>query len=81
MRAAARFHAHDALRLQRARLGEDALILFGVDIVRDHRQVIRVAHRLAERFQQRGFARSYRAAHAYAQGMFVISHVDSSGTE
>ena len=81
MWAAARLHAHDALRLKRARLGEDALILFGVDIVSDHRQMVRLAHRLAERFQQRGFARSYRTAYAHAQGMFVISHVDSSGTE
>ena len=81
MRAAAGLHAHDALRRQRARLGQDALILFGVDIVGHHRQVIRVAHCLAERFQQRGFARPYRATHAHAQGMFVISHVDSSGTE
>ncbi len=81
MRAAARLHAHDALRLQRTRLGQDALIFFGVDIVGHHRKMVGVAHRLAERFQQRGFARPYRATHAHAQGMFVISHVDSSGTE
>ncbi len=81
MRTAARFHPYDALWLKRTRLGQDALILFGVDIVSHHRKMIGVAHRLAERFQQGGFARPYRAAHANAQGMFVISHIDSSGTE
>ena len=81
MRAAAGLHANNALRLQCARLGQDALILFGVDIVSDYRQMICIAHCLAERFQQGGFTRPYRAADADAQGMFVISHVDSSGTE
>ncbi len=45
MRAAARFHADNALRLQGARFGEDALIFFGVDIVGHHGQLILVAHR------------------------------------
>jgi hypothetical protein len=81
MRTTTGLHTHDALWFQRARFGQDPLILFGVDIVGYYCEMIRVAHCLAERFQQGGFARPYRATHANAQGMFVISHVDSSGTE
>ncbi len=47
MWAAAGFHTDDPVWLQCARLGENALIFFGVDIVGDYRQLIAAAHGFA----------------------------------
>ena len=56
MRAAAGFNAHDALGVQRAGHGEQALVFFGVDVVGDDNDVPALAHGFAEHFNQGGFA-------------------------
>ena len=67
VRAAAGLHAHDALGLQRAGHGEQALVFLGVDVVGDDDEVVALAHRLAQHLDQRGLARADRAADAHAQ--------------
>ncbi len=67
VRAAAGLHAQNALRFERARHGEQALVFLGVDVVGHHDEVVAAAHRLAQHFKQSGLARSHRAADAHAQ--------------
>ncbi len=67
VRAAARLHAHDPLRRQRARAGQEFGVLARVDVVGDGGDVIGVAHRLAEPVGQRGLAGADRAADADAE--------------
>ncbi len=67
MRAAAGLDAHDALLRQRARHGQDARILLGVDVVGDGAEVVDVAEALAERLHQRRLAGADRTADADAQ--------------
>ena len=51
VRAAAGFHAHDALGGQGTADGQDALIFLGVDVVGDSHQVVFAAHGFAQHFQ------------------------------
>ena len=67
MRAAAGLHAHDALGLQRAAYGQQALVFLGVDVVGDRDEVVALAHGLAEHLQQGGLARTHGSAGAHAQ--------------
>ena len=74
MRAAARLDAHDALGRQRASLGEDALILLGVDVVGDGGDVVGVAHPLAQLLHERRLAGADRSTDADPQGSVAGCH-------
>src|SRR5262249_489673 len=67
VRAATGFDAHDALHRQRLGARENQLVFLRVDVVRDHIDVVVVAEALAQRFDERGFARSNRTADPDAQ--------------
>src|SRR5262245_7325551 len=77
VRAASRLDAHDALRRQRPRAGQDQLVFLRVDVVRDHVDVVVVAEALAERFDEGRLARAHRTADPDPKGMRVgvrVSH-------
>ena len=59
---------HDALGVQRATDGEDALVFSGVDVVGNGHQVVLGFHGFAQHFKQRGFAGADWPANADAQG-------------
>ena len=68
VRTATCFNAHDAIGIERAAEGQQALIFFGVDVVGDGHQVPFLAHAFAEHFQEGGFARADGAADAHTKG-------------
>src|SRR5882762_6501754 len=68
MRAAARFHADDALRRQRIVAHQELRVLLGVDVVRHHRDLVAFAQPPTQRERQGGLARAHRPADADAQG-------------
>src|SRR3989344_4028605 len=65
--AATGLHAHDAVRVQRAGHGQQAMVFLGVDVVGDDDEVVVLAHGLAEHLQQGGLAGADGAADAHAQ--------------
>ncbi len=67
VRATACLHAHDPLRRQCAGAGEELGILARVDVVGDCRDLVGVAHQLAETVGQSGLAGADRAANSDAQ--------------
>ena len=67
MRASSGLDSDDALGRERAGLGQDALILPGVDVVRDDAYAPSVAHCLAKLLNQRGLAGSNRSADTHAK--------------
>ena len=66
MWTAARFDADDAVGSERRVINEKLCVLFGVDVVGDHRDVVRTAEALAQLKGECGFARADRAADADA---------------
>jgi hypothetical protein len=66
MRTAAGFNADDALRRQRFGTHQNLHIFFGVNIIGDDGDVVSIAQSFAQRFDQRGLARAYRATDAYS---------------
>src|SRR5262249_5764325 len=68
VRAAAGLDPDDALRMERPRAGQELRVLLGIDVVGDDRDVVAVAHMLAEAVDERGLAGADRAADADAQG-------------
>lgn len=69
MRTAAGLHPDDPIRRQRLTVDQEAGILLGIDVVGDHRQLVAVAHRLAEGVEQGGLAGTDRAADADSEGV------------
>jgi hypothetical protein len=47
------------------------LVFLGVNVIGNHVDVVFIAKPLAQRFDESGFARTYRAADSDAQGMCV----------
>src|SRR5690606_35744345 len=80
MRAATRFHAHDALGGERFVAHEELGILLGVDVVGDYRELEVIAQCLAEGQRERRLARADRASDAYPQWL-LVDHVDVSGID
>src|SRR5215831_5686214 len=81
VRAASRLDAHDAFRRQRLGTCKNKLIFLRVDIVGNRVNVIAASEPLTENFDQRGFARAYRAADPDAQrsGLGVRISIKSDG--
>ena len=75
MRAAAGFHAGDAVGGQRARAHQIFGVPLGVDVVGDGGDVVAVAQFLAQQVHQRGLAGADRAADADAQRPMRIGAV------
>ena len=67
MRAAAGFHPRNAFRDQSAGTRQEFRIFARVDIIRDHRDIVMVAHMFTEAIHQRGFAGPNRATNANAK--------------
>ena len=67
VRAATGLDAHDALRIQRPRHRQQALVFLRVDVVGDDDEVPALAHRLAQHLDQRGLAGADRPADTYPQ--------------
>jgi hypothetical protein len=67
VRAAAGLDTHDALGRQSAGAGEELGVLLGVDVVGDRRDLVAVAHVLAQAIHQRGLAGADRATDADAE--------------
>src|SRR5215475_5592025 len=72
MRAAACLDAHNPLRRKRLRAGENELIFLRVNVVCNYIDFVVVAKPLAQRFNQRRFARANRAADPDAQGAAMV---------
>ena len=64
VRTASGFDADDAIGRQRLAAREKFHVFAGEDVVGDHAQLVRVAHRLAEAIEQRRFTGADRAADA-----------------
>ena len=72
VRAAAGFHAGDAIGGERARAHQIFGVPLGVDVVGDGGDFVSVAQLLAQQIHQRGLAGADRAADADAQGSVRI---------
>ncbi|MNP69196.1 hypothetical protein D3C76_1652620 [compost metagenome] len=71
MRAAAGFHADDALRRQGLVAHQELGVFLGVDIVGHHGQVVALAQGAAEGQGEGGLAGTDGTADAHAQGLAV----------
>ena len=69
MRAAAGLDADDAIGRQRLAAHEKLHVLAREDVVGDDAEPIALAHRLAQRVDERGLARTDRSADADANGL------------
>src|SRR5262249_56773388 len=58
VRAAAGLDPDDALRVERPRAGQELRVLLGIDVIGDDRDVVAVAHMLAEAGLEGGPARA-----------------------
>jgi hypothetical protein len=67
VRAATGLDPNDAVRRQRPRGDQQALVFPRVDVVGDHCKLVTIPHALAEHLDQCGLARADRAAHTDAQ--------------
>src|SRR6185369_14013365 len=67
MRAAAGLDADDPLRRERFVAHQELRVFLGIDVVRDHCDVVALAQRAAQRERQRRLARADRTADADAQ--------------
>src|SRR6201984_1710922 len=80
VRTTSGFYSHNSLRRQCFRSCENKLVLFRINVIGNHVNVVRVAKALAQRLSERGFARSDRAADTDTQwvclgmGTRSISH-------
>src|SRR6185437_4085439 len=78
VRAAAGLDAGDAIRRQRSRTHQEFGVPFGVDVVCDRRDVVALAHRLAEQVHQRGLARTNGTTDADSKRAVGIFHATYS---
>src|SRR5262245_17274695 len=68
MRAAAGFHADDALGRERLVAHQELRVFLGVDVVRHHADLVLCAQGAAQGQRERRLARSHGTTDAYAKG-------------